>query len=185
MLFFASDLLQLGVSRWQYNNLFLFIFINPVEDGVILWALSLWQLKPLTRLAFRIAIPIVIVIYVVIAIVFNEVTDVQTFAGPFRAMVVLFASLFTLLSRSTHDAEGIWTKDWFWVSVGVSIYYGLLVAVEPIVAIVTPRSTDTSLAVSSVKAIGDVVAFILIWRGMRCPLTPTNYSGLISRPLSR
>lgn len=177
VLFFASDLLQLGFSRWQYNNLFLFIFINPVEDGVILWALSYWQLRPVTRIAFRVAIPIVILIYVVIAVAAGENDSFQTFAGPFRALVVMAASLFTLLSRSTEDADGVWTKDWLWATIGVSLYYGLIVAAQPIVAIVAPQSTSAARAVFTVKAIGDVIAFILIWRGMRCPLMQSNYSG--------
>lgn len=177
VLYFASDLMQLGFSRWQYDNLFLFVFINPVEDGVILWALSYWQLRPLTRIAFRVAIPIFVLIYIVIVIAAGEEKSFQTFAGTYRALVVLAASLFTLLSRSTEEADGVWTKDWLWTTVGVSLYYGLLVAAQPIMAIVAPQSTSAARAVFTVKAIGDVVAFILIWRGMRCPLMQSNYSG--------
>ena len=114
---------------------------------------------------------------IVIAVAAGENDSFQTFAGPFRALVVMAASLFTLLSRSTVEADGVWSKDWLWATIGVSLYYGLIVAAQPIVAIVAPQSTSAARAVFTVKAIGDVVAFILIWRGMRCPLMQSNYSG--------
>lgn len=144
---------------------------------MILWALSHWQTRPLIRIAYRVAIPIVILIYIVIAIAAGEQSGFQSFAGPFRSLVVLAAALFTLLSRSTEEAEGVWSKDWFWVTIGVSLYYGLIVAAEPVVALLVPHNVSAALAVFTVKAIGDIIAFILIWRGMRCPLTQGSYSG--------
>ena len=167
--FFLSDVLQLTSSRLQVSNLWLFKFINPVEDGIILYVLSFWQVRPYTRLAFRVAIPLFILTYLTIAFSAGEEATFQAIAGPFRALVVLSAALFTLISRVASEPEDVMQRDWLWTSVGVSLYYGAQVSVEPIAA---AMGTDRSamLAVFTVKSTLDVVAFILIWRGMRCPL---------------
>lgn len=176
LVFFLSDVLQLAVSRLRYTNLWLFMFINPIEDGLILWILSYWQVTPVARLAMRMAIPLVIVTYLVIAIATGEHRTYQAFAGPFRALVVLSATLFTLISRIAARPEGAPNRDWFWVTLGVALYYGLHVATEPIVSALGTTDRMVMIRIFSVKAIFDVVAFILIWRGMRCPVQ-NGYSG--------
>ena len=169
VVFFLADMLQLAVSRLQHENLWLFKFINPVEDGLILWVLSYWQVRPVTRIAFRVAIPLVLVIYLVIALTADEPGSFQTFAGPFRALVVLSAALFTLLSRVAHEPEQVLRRDWLWTTMGVSLYYGVFVATEPIAAAIGASQRDALVALFAVKALLDIVAFSLIWVGMRCP----------------
>ena len=58
--FFVSDLIQLQVTSLVGNNLWIFIYIEPFEDALLLWALSYWQTRPLTRITLRIATPLFI-----------------------------------------------------------------------------------------------------------------------------
>lgn len=178
LLFFVSDVVQFLIGRATGNNQWFFIFVEPVEDAFLLWALSHWQVKPVARLALRASIPLVIATWVTIAIVAGEQATFKTFSGPFRALLMMAWTVFTLLANVANSPERVWSRDWLWTVLGVLLYFGLLVATEPIVAAMGPTQIDDMLKVYAVRSVGDVLAFILIWRGMRCPL-PSSSSGSI------
>jgi hypothetical protein len=174
--FFLSDVIEFVYARIWGNNLWLRTGIAPIEDALILYALSFWQVRPVTRIAFRIAIPLVVATYLIIAVSAGEVDTWKTFAGPFRALVVVSATLYTLISNLARELEEAWSRDWLWVTFGVTLYHGIDVATDPIVAAIGESGRNTLLAIYCVKFTFDVIAFILIWRGMRCPL-PNGSSG--------
>lgn len=174
--FFVSDVIQGALALSQGVNLWIFIYIEPVEDALLLWALSHWQTRPVTRIALRIAIPLVIASYVTIALVAGELESYKTFSGPFRALIIMLWTAFTLVSNISQSPERVWSRDWLWTTLGVLLYFGLLVVTEPIIAAMPPDRVDDMIRVYNVRALGDVFAFILIWRGMRCPL-PNSSSG--------
>jgi len=174
--FFLSDVLQLILSLAFGANLWAFIYISPVEDALLLWALSYWQTRPVTRIALRIAIPLVIASYVVIAIIAGELESYKTFSGPFRALMIMIWTAFTLVTNIAKVPERVWAHDWLWTCLGVLLYFGMFVVTEPIIAAMPRDQVENMFRVYNVRAMGDVVAFILIWRGMRCPL-PSSSSG--------
>ncbi|MEO7963176.1 MAG: hypothetical protein ABIT38_04615, partial [Gemmatimonadaceae bacterium] len=120
MVFFLSDILQLAASGLHTNNLWIYIFTNPVEDGIVLFALSFWQARPVARIAYRVAIPLFIFTYLSIAFGVGDPANFQAVAGPFRAFVVLSATLFTLISRVAQSPEDVGSRDWFWATVGIA-----------------------------------------------------------------
>lgn len=174
--FFLSDSLQLGLSLTQGANLWIFIYIEPLEDALLLWGLSCWQTRPVTRIALRLAIPLVIATYVAIAFAAGEQNTYKIFSGPFRALVIMLWTAFTLVSNVARTPEGVWNYDWLWTTLGVLLYFGLLVSTEPVIAAMGIDQIESQRRVYDVRAIGDVIAFMLIWRGMRCPL-PNSSSG--------
>lgn len=172
--YFVVDLIQIAISRTGKENLWFITISQPLEDALLLWALSYWQTRPVFRIAFRVAVPLVVVIYLAIGFAAGELDSFKTFSGPFRGLVLLSASLFTLLSRVSVEPEGVWKKDWLWTTMGTTLYYGLHVATDPIVAALYERSVELAQLVYAVKSIGDVIAFALVWQGMRCPLQSTS-----------
>lgn len=167
--FFLSDLLQLAVARQYGTNLFIFIFLQPIEDTMLLWGLSHWQVRPVTRLALRIAIPLIIATYVSIAIYAGETATFQRFSGPFRALVMMMCTAYTLISNVSNTPERVWQRDWLWTTIGVLLYFGLLVIVDPIAAAMGTDDLQSLIRLYNARSLGDVLAFALIWRGMRCP----------------
>jgi len=176
LLFFLSDGLQLYMSERIGNNRLLIAALQPLEDAILLWALSFWQTRPLTRMALRIAIPLVIAIYVTVGFATGELTTFQTFSGPFRALLMMICTVYTLISNVAASPERVWQHDWLWTTIGVLLYFGLLVAVEPIAAAMGTDHLDNMMRLYNARSIGDVIAFIIIWRGMRCPL-PSSSTG--------
>lgn len=176
LVFFLSDGLQALLALAYGTNLWVFIYVEPVEDALLLWALSYWQTRPVTRMALRIAIPLVIASYVLIAIVAGELESYKTFSGPFRSLMIMIWTAFTLITNIARAPERVWTRDWLWTCLGVLLYFGMFVVTEPVIAAMPRDQVESMFRVYNVRAMGDIVAFILIWRGMRCPL-PRNSSG--------
>jgi len=176
LVFFASDIAQLLVGRALGNNLWLYIFVEPWEDAILLWALSYWQVRPITRIALRVAIPLMIGIYVAIAVAAGEQDTYKTFSGPFRAVLLMSWTAFTLISNISNSPERIWSKDWLWTTLGILLYFGLLAATEPIAAAIGTDDLVNLRRVFHVRNVIDIFAYVLIWRGMRCPL-PSSSSG--------
>ena len=174
--FFVSDFIQLAISRSSGSNLWYFTIAEPVEDAMLLWAFSYWQVKPLARIAVRVAIPVIFVAYVSLVFAAGEQDTFKAISHPFRALVLLLWTAYTLLSNLAHRPEGVWGRDWLWTTLGVMLYFGLFAAIDPIVAAMDPTDLRAMLLVYNARAFGDVVAFVLIWRGMRCPL-PISSSG--------
>lgn len=174
--FFVSDLVQLQVTLMYGENWWIFIYIEPFEDALLLWALSYWQTRPLTRITLRIATPLFIASYVTLAIAAGEQDTFKTFSGPFRALIIMGWTAFTLITNLARSPERPWSRDWLWTTLGILLYFGLLVATDPIVAAMPRDQIENMKRVYDVRAIGDVFAFILMWRGMRCPL-PNSSSG--------
>lgn len=176
VVFFLADLLQIALAAALGNNLWLFTILQPVEDAILLWALSHWQVRPVMRITLRVAIPLVIATYVGIAIAAGELATFKTFSGPFRALLIMSFAAYTLIANVAETPERVSNRDWLWTTLGVLLYFGLLVATDPIVSAMGPDQLAAMRRVYLVRASGDVLAFILIWRGMRCPL-PNNSSG--------
>lgn len=176
LVFFLSDLVQLGLAVTRGNNLWIFTYLQPIEDTLLLWALSHWQTRPVTRIALRIAIPLVVATYVAIAIVAGELDTFRTFSGPFRALLMMLCTAYTLISNVAASPERAWNHDWLWTTIGVLLYFGLLVIIDPIAAAMGPDQLVAMRRLYNARSFGDVLAFVLIWRGMRCPL-PSSSSG--------
>lgn len=176
LVFFVADLLQIAFAARLGSNRWLISLLQPVEDAILLWTFSHWQVRPVMRIALRVAIPLVIATYVGIGIALGEEATFQNFSGPFRALLLMSFAAYTLVANIAKAPEQVASKDWLWTTLGVLLYFGLLVATDPIISAMGSDQRDAMMRVYSVRAAGDVLAFILIWRGMRCPL-PTSSSG--------
>lgn len=169
--YLVSDFGQLFLANVFRDNLLFVTLTQPAQDGLLLWALSYWQRGPVMRLTFRIAIPIHFLGTLGFAISSGELEAFKTFASTFRSLVVLSAAVYTIVSLSAEETDRIWMRDWLWSSLGVALYYGVYVIVEPVSGwFLAQGRGEAAITVFTVKAAFDILAFLLIWKGMRCPL---------------
>lgn len=173
LVFFVSDVIQFLVARFLGENLWYFSFSHPIEDALLLWAYSHWQTRPEMRLTFRLAIPLLVVVSSLIAITAGEFNTFKSFSSPFRSLILMSAIVYTLISRWMQEKEPVADRDWLWTSVGVMLYFGAYVLVEPVANSLIPEHMGLARFVYVVKGCVDLVAYILIWKGMRCPV-PTS-----------
>jgi hypothetical protein len=177
LVFFASDLMQLAISvLGRESNLWFFLIANPIEDGAILMAYSYWQVRPVMRSTFRVAIPLLAVATIAIAFSFGEVNTFKVASSPFRLLLIASAVSYTLVARTAVENERIWTRDWLWTSLGVILYYAAYVVVDPVSKALYPEHADLARQVYVIKAAVDVLAYLLVWKGMRCPVETSSES---------
>jgi hypothetical protein len=174
--FLLGDLVAIAVAYTMGRNLWTQYFITPVEDVLLLYTLSLWQRDSVARLTFRVAIPLFVIAWIgVVAI--EGIDDFSLFAWPFQALVMLAASLFTLVRLTLAEAEGVTRRDWFWVSLGTSLYFAPVTALHPFAHAFIVTNPELVRFAFMVKAVLNILVFAIIARGMLCPLTPERSGG--------
>jgi hypothetical protein len=178
LVFFVADAAQVVIAQVVGSNLLFILLVSPIEDGCILWAYSYWQQRPVMRLTFRLAIPLLAIASIGLAIYAGEVGGFQAVSGPFRLLLLTVAIAYTLVSRATQETGAIWQRDWMWVSLGAILYYAAFVVVPPISKALMTQSVRLAQLVYVVKAVVDMAAFLMIWKGMQCPVETSSPSTL-------
>lgn len=171
-----SDAIQFFLGRTHRNNLLVWYIGVPVSHAIMLWTLSLWQRDPIARLTFRFAIPLYLLALLALVPALGGADAFTQFTLPFQGLVLLAASLYTLIRRTTDETAPITSRDWFWITLGVSIYFSIKIALPPFVAMTVRTNPDLTNVAYVVSAWIDILAFVLIARGMVCPL-PLMHSG--------
>ncbi len=172
-----DDGIALSLALEGRNNLWLRYPFGPLEVALLLIAVSLWHRDSVARLALRVAVPVFTLTWVLL-VAFVERTD--TFGlvtGPLEALVVLLAALLTLLVRVRTQEGGLLQEDWFWVGTGLSLWFGSSAALEPLSRLLVETHPAVVYSAFQVKAVVDVLASLIIARGMLCPILPPRSGG--------
>ena len=179
--FFVSDLAQFSIGQLSAGgNLWFFLVANPLEDAALLMAFSHWQEKPIMRLTFRTASPLLAIATLVIALANNEGNTFKAVSSPFRLLLITTAVAYTLVARTSRENDRIWLRDWLWTSLGVILYYAAYVVVDPVSKALLPDQMELLKLVYVVKAVVDVTAYIMVWKGMRCPVEATSSGSFLA-----
>jgi hypothetical protein len=167
-----DDGIALALALQGRHNLWLRYPFGPLETALLLVALSLWHGDSVARLALRVAVPVFALTWGLL-VGFVERTD--TFGlvtGPLQSLVVLSAALVTLLVRVRSQEGGLLQEDWFWVCTGLSLWYGSSAALEPLSRLLVAEHPSVVSSAYQVKAVVDVLASLILARGMLCPILP-------------
>ena len=173
----VGDLAQIWVRTGGATNVWVQYVAVPFQNAIMLWTLSLWQDDPISRLAFRVAIPLYLLALLALipalgaAAAFNQIT------WPFQAFLLLAGSLFTLVKRAIGEPERVTSRDWFWITFGTSLFFAFRMALPPFVQLMLATDTELVRLAYVVSGWADIVAYVLIARGMVCPLPPQARSG--------
>jgi hypothetical protein len=103
---FLWDGAALLMAQQQRRNLWLSYGFAPIAAAIVLWALSLWQHHPVARLTYRSGIPIFVIVWIGLVIGIEDTAIFSLFAFPFEGVVLLVASLFTVVARASRSSRG-------------------------------------------------------------------------------
>lgn len=170
LLSFAGDGLQLFFGQVVGHNLWLRLIIVPVQFAVAFWVLSLWQLEAKPRKVMRQAIVILIPATLAVALLWEGLTSFGDKSGPVLQLSLLAACVYTLVSRSVASTGRLAREDWFWITLGLSLYCALNVALGPVAMALLSQNQAFLVQVFIFKARSDILAFSLMTIGMLCPL---------------
>jgi hypothetical protein len=179
---FAFDMLALLLARSNQMNLWIGLFDATLGGVLVLWALSLWQRRPLARLTLQLMIPLYAVATILLALV-EGVGGFSTLAHPVYAMLALGAAIWTLATRSHDETKPLLRSDWFWMCIGLALYFGSTSTLSPLSAVLLGTHPELVVRALEVKSAVDIVAFTAMTIGVLCPL-PRPLSGVSLSPAS-
>jgi len=161
-----------GVGLWLGSrgepNLWLYNLVPPVGGALVLAALAVWQPGELPRLTIRLVIVPFVLLWAALTLAFEDSSTFSRAADPMASLVLLSAAAFTLVTRTHGARTSLLRHDWFWVSAGLALYFGTASAVGPLSALLVRSTPDLMVHAYEVKSLLDIVAFLLIARGVTC-----------------
>ena len=183
LLVLANALALLLASR-GVNNHWLIYLSTPLIGVTVIAALSGWQVRERGRLVLRILRPLYLVAWTVIVFAVEDINTFSLVAGPFSAFVLLSAVSATFVARSMHSVHPLTKQDWFWVSIGLLIFYGIETGYPPVALLLGRSRPDLLLAALEARSAVIIAAMITVSWGLLCPTTLPQSGGSSSRSAS-
>ena len=169
LLIFLMDMIAMVLRSHHLYNHFLTYVFTPLQACAVLWALSLWQTKPVARMTMRFAIPPFLVAWVVLTLLLEDVNNFSTAVEPVYSLLALGSAIFTVLSRAGDETVSLLEQDWFWICAGLVLYFGVLAVLTPFGAAFQDQPL-LLLRAYTLRAWITVVGFVLITIGILCPI---------------
>jgi len=173
----SLDAVSLWLALRQQNNHWVSYLAAPLEVSTLLLALSCWQPSVAGR---RVLCSAAIAFVAADVLLVGSVENVKTFSllrGPIESILIVVASLATLLVLIRQEQGSLLQRDWFWICAGLALRYGAGAALDPLGRVLVGNSPEVVASVLNVKAVVNVVSNLLIARGVWCPILPQRSYG--------
>jgi hypothetical protein len=172
----AFDVIGLSYALRGENNHWLAYISAPSQTVIALIALSYWH-ETVARSILRFT-ALAFIVAVVLLVGFVETTTTfSLIRRPMESLLLILASLGTLLLLVRQEQGSLFQRDWFWICTGLALRYGGAVALDPLARLLIGDSESVVLSALKVKAVVDMAAYLLIARGVWCPVLPQPSSG--------
>jgi hypothetical protein len=160
----------------KQNNHWMSYVAAPVEVSTLLFALSCWHLDRGRQILRTLAVAFVATVVVLVVFV-ESLTTFSLVRGPIESILIVAASLATLLLLLRDEQGNLFQRDWFWICAGLSLRYGALATLGPLGRMLIGESPDLVISMLKVRAVVNIVSNVVIARGVWCPLLPLRSSG--------
>lgn len=173
----VTDVLALAVAKAFGNNLWMVYVTLPIEVGLVLWLLSEWQPTELLRLTYTLAIPVMGTVVISLLMLTDPTKTFYRWVSPFLALLALVAALQTLVHRALLSRSRLTEQDWFWVCLGMSLFWLGYVSVPVFADAFLVAHEDWVWWAYVSRAYTDIAAFILMSWGIWCQRVPARSLG--------
>ena len=163
-------------SHHQNNHIVSYV-AQPITCALVLWVLSRWQVTAKARRVILRLIPVYLVAMLALTLTV-EITDTFSLVTEsVTSLLILALSLYTLLTCSLAERGRLTRFDWFWICVGMALFYGGDAAFEPFSRAMMASHIELVIAAIDLTSAIEVFALLAIARGMLCPIPPLNSGG--------
>jgi hypothetical protein len=177
----SANALALLLASRGINNHWLIYLSTPINGAAVIVAMIGWQMGEGGRLILRILLPLYLAAWTTIVFTIEDINTFSLVAGPFSALVLLIAVSATFVLRSTRSLDPLIRQDWFWVSIGLLIFYGVETGYPPVALLLGQSRPDLLLAALQARSVIIIVAMITVSWGLLCPTTLPQSGGSSSR----
>jgi hypothetical protein len=171
------DGISLSYALRQQNNHWLSYISAPSLVVIVLVALSLWNPTSSGRRLLRISALAYVATVLMLVVLVESTSTFSLLRQPIESLLIVAASLGTLLVLVRQEQGSLFQRDWFWICTGLALRYGGAVALDPLARLLIGDSESVVLSALKVKAVVDMAAYLLIARGVWCPVLPQPSSG--------
>ena len=127
----AANVAALALALQNRNNHWLNYLSTPIAGAIALWALSYWQIRSLPTLSLRLLVPLLGMTWIGIVLRFENTQTFSLLAEPFAGLLIMAATVYTLIARAFAETADLFKQDWFWICVGLALYSGVAVGLPP------------------------------------------------------
>ena len=180
LLLLANNAIALSMALFGQRNLWLGYTLNPLRAAVALWVLAKWQTGPVSRTAMQLLIPLYLAAFAVLTLAVEDVGDFSLAAAPFTSLLLLGASLYTVIVRSQGEPTRLGDADWFWIGLGFALYYASDAALQPLSRLLLGQRPDLVVEAYRVRGVVALLVSLVLARGFLCPNPPTRSSPSLS-----
>lgn len=183
---FVEGVVMWYLSETNQTSLWMIHLFGPFEATILLYALSRWQIRELARLTVLLCIPAFLLLWGGLTVTTESLEKFPQYVKTVESILLVAVSAYTLVSRSRSLLEPLAQQDWFWVCVGLMIYFSMLAVLNPVANLLLEQNSMVMLmAVFEVNAALIIVHNVLFAWAIRCQQQQVNSGGSLSpRPLS-
>jgi len=175
----AGDVAMFVLGRvFRRNNLWVSHLLIGMQTPILLLALSEWMPKGSTK-TLRLGALAAFGAWIVLTAFIESPERFARVTGPLQAAVFCLYAIAVLIGRGLTSEGTMLRSDWFWVSSGVLLLYGLTAVHRPLLDLFTSGGVQGIPAWTVLKALMvlQVVANLMFARALSLPANP------IPRPL--
>lgn len=182
---FAVMFVQDAVGWWMaendVNNLLVSHVGTPLQTLLLLFALADWQAGETGRRAVRIAAIGFLAVWGILLVAVEDPRAFSRFTQPLQAILIVSVAAWTMVQRTVRSFESPLEEPWFWVTSGLLLYFGTGAVLGPVSNLLVRTAPELVMTAYVGKAVVNIVAYLLVARGMLCRL-PSGSSGGSSWP---
>ena len=164
-------------------NLWLIHVFTPIEVVLVLLAFSRWQVRESSRTMLLSIIPLFLVTWAFLLATADSLAEFPIYGRTLAALLIIAVAAYTLLVQSQHAATLVTSYPWFWVSVGLLVYFPYLVLLNPLSATLRDRRDDLIFTLYQANGALMILSNFFITWAIRCQMRHSS-GGSSSQRLS-
>jgi hypothetical protein len=177
----VTELICFVLGREGRNNHWVTYALIPVETALLVATFARWQIDRTMRRLLWVAAPAMLLFWIPPLAGWENVTGFSLEIDSIQGIICLAIAAYTVVRRALDTTTDVVLHDWFFIGSGVMLYFATYALMDPLNRYLMAVSPDTILAVLTVRAGAQILANVLYYQGMRCPVNPQS-SGRSSLP---
>jgi len=171
-IYVAVTLVESCVMTWlsirSIENLWLIHIFTPVGVFLLLLAFARLQVHELARTMILAMIPLFLITWAFLLVTSDSLADFPVYGRTVSALLIVAVAAYTLLVLSQHALTAVTSQPWFWLTVGLLVYFPYLVMLNPLSSALHGRSEELLFTLYRVNAALMIVSNLFITRAILC-----------------
>jgi hypothetical protein len=160
--------IQLMLAFKGMNNVWTFQYFSPIQYSLLMFAFYHWNRETRIGKVILYSIPIFVIVWILGSFWLPNVSDTLNYADPVSAVMLVFASSYTLLTIDRQEGTSVLDLPAFWVSAAAIIYFGGTIVFSSLSVPLLKVSLETMRLAWSTQSIANILANLLYAGGFLC-----------------